>query len=240
MRNSINRGRDLNNLISTPFINLYWYKIRELGDEQILKCYTLLNPEEINRADRYLKVEDKVRFIVGRGMLRKIISYYTSIENNDLIFEQNNFGKLYIKDVNLEFNVSHSGDYVVIAASYDNPLGVDIEKNNVCIEVEDIAEEFLTNDEISFLTDISNIAEKRKFYYKYWVRKEAVVKAIGQGLSFPLKDIVIPLDFIIGVFEKISIKKETWYIRDILLEKDYSCSIVARNKTQLRVIKGDI
>lgn len=144
----------------------------------------LLSNEEKFRANRFKFEVDKIKYIACRGALRVLLSKY-------LVQEAEKIEILYLKNgkpnhnSNLEFNVSHSGDWAVIGFTLDNILGIDIEYINREIEYVDIASKFFSAEEAYIVINAEN-NKMPLYFYNCWTRKEAFIKAIGDGLSFPL------------------------------------------------------
>jgi 4'-phosphopantetheinyl transferase len=84
---------------------------------------------------------------------------------------------------NLHFNISHSGDYVVVAFS-DCPVGIDIEKNKG--NRLKVAQRFFTQQELNDLFLFAEEQEQVDYFYQLWTLKESYMKAIGKGISMSL------------------------------------------------------
>lgn len=105
-----------------------WYKydIRYLTDNEYEKWYLLMNEEKQHRVNRLCFVDDKKRTVAGEMLARKVISEWCGVTPESISFGTKEHGKLYVKDLAVEFNISHSGDIVVCAID-NNPIGIDIE-----------------------------------------------------------------------------------------------------------------
>ena len=149
-----------------------------------------LTNEEYVRAYRFRQHGDRSRFILARSTLRKILGLYTGIEPTGVPLVYNSFGKPILqKDIanQLHFNISHSEDYVLIAFSKDT-IGVDIEHLVAAFPYEELITEVFSPAEIDH---IKQSARPDTSFYLYWTRKEAFLKNIGRGLSFPIKAIPV-------------------------------------------------
>lgn len=150
---------------------------------------SLLSEDEVNRAKRFKFPLHQQRFIIARGLLRKILSLYTNIPAKDIRFIYGERGKPYISDNRLQFNVSHSHDMAVYALTGPAEIGIDIEK----IEPEfknSVAKRFFSEQEYQQLMDLPE-NKRTKAFYRIWARKEAIIKLIGQGLYVPLNNFSI-------------------------------------------------
>ncbi|WP_225035706.1 4'-phosphopantetheinyl transferase family protein [Winogradskyella sp. SM1960] len=139
-----------------------------------------LTSSEIQRAERYRLVKDKNRFVICRSILKFVLAKEKQIHISEVQFEKNSKHKPYLKaDKTMFFNVSHAGDYAIIAIGKCD-LGVDIEYISPDFNYMDILPSVFSDEEISFLQDSKF---ERQIFYKFWTRKEAIVKAIGKGID---------------------------------------------------------
>lgn len=148
----------------------------------------LLSEEKQIRINKYLRVEDSLRALLGDLLLRSIICSKYSIKNDQIDIKYNDYGKPFINNLlDIEFNISHSGEWVVCAID-DISIGIDIEEiKHIDFS---ISECFFTKLENKCLFN-KNKLEKPKFFYELWTGKESFVKAIGKGLSIPLNSFYI-------------------------------------------------
>ena len=165
----------------------------EVDDNQFQIFYGLLSEDEKERAERFRFYKDKRCFVVTRGTLRLLSSKYLNKNTEDIVFDYEEFGKpKYRHQTRLNFNVSHSGNRAVIAFNYDKALGVDIEKIKHNFDTFEIASNYFSKDEIKALQNLPE-PEHNNGFYRCWTRKEAFIKAIGSGLSFPLDTFSVSL-----------------------------------------------
>ncbi len=148
------------------------------------KLYDLLSPTEQLRANRFKFPIHQHRFIVNRSNLRIILSKYLSIAPKEIEFDYTDKGKPYlteaINNLELNFNVSHSQNYVIYGVS-KNLIGVDIEEINPKINCQDLAKRFFCPQEFEIISNLPSPDNYRAFYLA-WTSKEAYLKAIGTGL----------------------------------------------------------
>jgi len=141
----------------------------------------ILRSDEIERANRYVQTKDSRRFIVSRGALRHILGRYLSRPPASIeLGEGVNKKPLVLNpaDTGLYYNVSHSGDWIMIAIA-SSEIGVDIEFINPVFDFNEVMPDIFKPDEISFVRD----ADSTRRFFMLWTRKEALVKATGQGLD---------------------------------------------------------
>lgn len=154
---------------------------------------SILNTNEIERAKRFRFDEHRQHFIITRAILRSILSLYTGINAADLVFIQGSRGKPYLHDnnFNLQFNVSHSNDMAVYAITTKAEIGIDIEKMKRDFN-ESVAKRFFSQKEYEDLLALPE-QEQTSAFYHLWAGKEAIIKALGEGLFAPLSDFSIDL-----------------------------------------------
>lgn len=155
------------------------------GDGEIERLGALLSEDERARAARFVFDRHRERFIVARGRLRQILGGLVARPPEDLRFAYGDHGKPTLGGIHgaPHFNLSHSEDIAALAVS-DLELGVDIEA--VRPLKEDVAGRFFSAAEIAALAQLRE-SERLDGFYRCWTRKEAVIKALGTGLSLPLK-----------------------------------------------------
>ena len=144
----------------------------------------LLALDERNRSTRFRFERDRNRFIVARARLREILSSYLDREPSSIEFVYNAFGKPALRDASLRFNVSHSGGIGVCAIA-GREVGIDIEQIRPELAEERTAESFFSPREVAMLRALPPGSQLEAFF-ECWTRKEAYVKARGEGLSIPL------------------------------------------------------
>ena len=139
-----------------------------------------LTPTEVKRAERYRHIKDKNRFIICRGILKYLLAKERHSDISEIQFENNINHKPYLSiDKSLFFNVSHAGNYALIAIGHYE-LGVDVEFIDTNFHYNEILSNVFNEEEI----DQINTAENSRYqFYKFWTRKESIVKAIGKGID---------------------------------------------------------
>lgn len=150
-------------------------------------------------------------------LLRKIISAYTNISEEDLEFTVGEHGKPALLNVsNLNFNLSHSGAYIVFVFSCTFSVGIDIEQTGRKADMDKIAARIFLPSEAALLKNLYGEAKKQLFF-QLWTRTESFLKGLGTGLSSSFKS------------EKIQQEYSLWTIQYISVPKGYSCCIAYRS-----------
>jgi 4'-phosphopantetheinyl transferase len=149
----------------------------------------LLSDDERERAARFHFSRDRQRFVAARALLRTILGAYLACDPKDLTFQYSNKGKPALgpshANHNLAFNISHSATVALLAFTRGRQIGVDVEHIRQDFDIEGIARRFFSiHEQSEFLTFAP--AEKYAAFFRCWTRKEAYIKATGEGLSLPL------------------------------------------------------
>lgn len=138
-------------------------------------------------------------------------------------WEENYYGKPFLKGADVQFNISHSSRIVVcglIEGSKELKLGVDIERIKQ-IDINTVKSQFGKDEWLN----ISESKNSINSFFKYWTRKESIIKAEGSGLSIPLDSINVDKDVVKLNYEK-------FFIKDILISDGYSSSIALNKDLQ--------
>ncbi len=154
---------------------------------------TLLNPEEQQRASRFHFERHKRRFSHARGWLRIILSRYLNNNPQDIAFTYNEHGKPEINHpADIQFNVSHSGEWAIIAIGKKHPLGIDLETYSAR-PFHGIAKHLFSPEEQQMLQQTPPV-EKPWVFFNIWTQKEAFIKACGLGLFYPTQEFTVNLN----------------------------------------------
>ena len=166
---------------------------RVLVDQaQAATYWPLLSQDEQARAQRFHFAKDRKVFVVARGVLRLLISRYLPANPASITFSKTEFGKPFLPDSSLHFNLSHSGNIVLLAFARDIELGVDVEQYKPLPDLADIAQNFFSAQEQTALFSLP-ISEQQAAFFRLWSRKEAFIKERGEGLSHPLDSFDVSL-----------------------------------------------
>ncbi len=174
-----------------------WSYLLDAAISDVDFFYGLLSEEEKRGIEKIKLPGVKNRRIISKAVVKDIISKYLGININQIKFLYNRFGKPVLpEDINLpglSFNISHSGGFGIIALINKNQIGVDIEEIIELEDINDIIHTCFSKNEQSLFNNLE-LSEKTSLFYKIWTGKEAFIKAIGHGFSFPLQNISFGLD----------------------------------------------
>ena len=159
-----------------------WRSTLDLPREMVEILDQTLSADERQRAARFHFEKDKQRFTVARGLLRTILSKYLGIPAPCLEFDYGHYGKPEIKATNVRFNLSHSQNLALYAITRDRNLGIDLEFIRPMREAEQIANRCFSRRENAIFQALTPSQKPAAFFY-HWTRKEAYLKAVGDGLA---------------------------------------------------------
>jgi len=175
--------------------HIWFFDLDKAGNEKNL-FRSMLSQDELTRADKFHFEIDRNRFICTRGVLRCLIHIQTGIKPSLIKFSYSSNAKPELeKEQNqtlLKFNISHSENALCIGMVNNVSIGIDIEFLKPIPDLHDLAKNYFSEAEFQ---KIAQLPEKYMLegFYNCWTRKEAVIKAVGEGLSFPLKDFDVSL-----------------------------------------------
>lgn len=169
-----------------------WRIELDLPPDTVKLLESTLSADESQRAENFHFPKDRDRYILAHSALREILSHYLACGPGQLIFSKNKYGKPALDSSKLKFNLSHSGNFALIAVTWEQNVGIDVEHIRSDLEFESLARHFFSPNEVAELMALP--LEKRKFgFFNCWTRKEAYIKAQGLGLSMPLEGFDVSL-----------------------------------------------
>jgi len=165
-----------------------WAFALDVPPERISALATTLSTDERQRAEQFRFPRLRERFIVGRGGMRAILARYTGSDPSRLQFSYSLRGKPRLTDSALEFNLAHSDELALLAVTDSVPVGVDVELIRPMPDGLDIARRFFAASEVAAFADVPTDAHDEAFF-NLWTRKEAWLKATGDGISESLSKV---------------------------------------------------
>ena len=208
----------------------------DLSDElAVNQCVNLLSEDEKERAAKFRFEKDRLYFIIARGVLRQILGLYLSEKPDTIQFEYGEYGKPFLPKNTLQFNLSHVGEIALIALTKKDIIGIDVEVINRKIEIENIAKHFFAKGEIDCLMSLPK-AQRHEAFFNCWTRKEAFIKATGDGLSFPLDQFEVSLkpnekaELLATYFNEK--EHEKWSLFDLKMKEGYKAALAVKGKVE--------
>ena len=169
-----------------------WSSLLDQPNDIINRFCTILSKEEKDRINKYKFKSLRDRHTVSKGLLKSLISNYLNIKTEEINFVQNEYGKPSLhpelNEIDLQFNVSHSEHLGMFAFTTGQELGIDVESIQETPNLNEIVDMCFSDFEKEWFYK-SEPGLQKELFYKVWTGKEAFIKAIGTGLSFPLKEI---------------------------------------------------
>lgn len=169
-----------------------WTLQRPAEDVATLK--SLLSTDEVARAERFYFARHQDAFVVARAGLRTMLARYLEVPPQDVVFRYGDAGKPELSETlatgELAFNLSHSGDWAICAVALRGPLGVDIERVRAMHDAAGLARRYFAAAEVEMWERLAT-DEQTAAFFRCWTRKEAYLKALGDGLRAPLDRFVV-------------------------------------------------
>lgn len=184
-------------MLAKPFLHVagadIWFETLLADDADYRNYWQLLSADELATARRFVRDIHRLRYAVCHGKLRVLLSRYLNVAPESLRFARHAYGKPYLVDANgqpeaLQFNLSHSADWMLLGVG-STPLGIDIEVWDQRHDLASLAEEILAPEEKCYWQTLS-VSEQVPAFYRFWTRKESLVKAVGCGIGVGVGDIV--------------------------------------------------
>jgi 4'-phosphopantetheinyl transferase len=173
-----------------------WRAHLDVGHSRTRELEQFLSQDELVRANRFYFERDRNWFVVARGLLRSILGRYLDICPASVRFIYGPYGKPSLADEfaaqDIRFNMSHSGVIALYAIACGREVGVDVERLRPDFPSREVAERFFSPREVAMLFSLSSNTQPEAFF-NCWTRKEAYIKARGEGLSLPLSDFDVSL-----------------------------------------------
>lgn len=223
-------------------------------DAQVAAWVRLLSPDERARMARFRFEIHQRRYAAAHAQLRLILSPYLALAPTAIQFATTEFGKPYLVfppseglvpqvasllkpsegyTTDICFNMSHAGDQMLVGVVRGRAIGVDIEQIRPDFATTDIAMHYFSAVEQAAFRAVPD-EQKPQAFFNAWTRKEAFIKAVGEGLSFPLADFDVTLSpgeparllAVRGSAEEAA----RWQMADMKVGAGYAAAVVARRE----------
>ena len=212
-------------------VEVWWAALDQPAANLQLMQQTLA-PDEQLRAERFRFARDRDRFVACRATLRALLARYLYVEPEHIQFCYGSHGKPMLAapfhNNEIQFNVSHSQGVALYAFARKRAVGVDIEHIRPIADAEQIVERFFSLRERRVFRSLPT-PEQLETFFTWWTRKEAWIKAIGDGLAYPLDHIDVSLnpDGVVGLFcsEHTSHVPAYWSLRSLAARPGYAAAL---------------
>lgn len=186
-----------------------------LPENKFNEFLNLLPNDQSERNRRFVRWQDRHSHLLGRMLLKTGLEMHGFKESclGDLNYCK--FNRPYLKD-NIDFNISHSGCYVICAIGEEVKLGIDVEKI-YGVEFKDF-KKVMTSEQWE---EINHSECPSRAFFQYWTIKESVIKADGRGLSIPLQELHVKENMVVY-------DNSTWHLHQLSIDSEY-CACLATN-----------
>ncbi len=215
-----------------------WTVDLDVFASKLQELRAVLSSDELDRSQSFATGSLRQRFTVTRGLLRVLIGTYLGKSPRDLRFRYNSYGKPSVDGANgLEFNLSHAGNLAAYGFVRDCTVGIDIEQIRTLEDAEALAQIVLSPNELSDLQRVGPLQYLPTFF-RCWTRKEAYMKAIGEGFSAKLHSFRIPVSSRNRI-SRITLEENhsahaDWWVHDFVPRPQYAGAIVVSDCRNLR------
>ena len=189
------------------YADLYLLKPALIDAEQLIRLQSELSPDEYRHWHEIRQPGRQREYLLGRILLRRLLAERLGCPPDTLVFRTSEHGKPTLVSHDWQFNLSHSGDWLVLALCQQGPLGVDVEMGLRQRPVLPLAQRFYAPDEYQWLLALPS-REQASAFYRLWSRKEAVLKAQGAGIAAGLDKVCF-------------VPQQAWRLDNRLDEHDY-------------------
>ena len=204
-------------------------EIKELKECHFEILRRSLNNTELEKANKYKKELDQKLYVAGHGVLNLIIKDITG-QAQQLNYTEH--GKPYLENSEIEFSITHSGEIALIALTKKIPIGIDIEHVLTIQNKDELLVPFFHEQEKLEIIGI-NPLESELAFYSCWTRKEAVLKAMGDGLSIDTKSFYVG-SFVVRNSNHLRLPNDypsIWGVWDFMIGNDYIACIATPRET---------
>ncbi len=205
-------------------VQLWIAHLDSFSPDEITQLFGSLDSSERTRAEQFYLKRDRHRYVAAHGLLRLGLAGILDCSPAALVLEKSAQGKPEVQkrardQRKLKFNLSHAAGWALIATSWDRELGVDLESPESLPTDEQalskLAARVLSERELEVWSAIPNPALRSAAFLRTWTRKEAYVKATGEGLRRDLANIELPADSATFDVPSAELPADRWIVHDL-------------------------
>ena len=212
-----------------------WTTRLDLDADAIAACAALLSPDEIARMRRFRPEHKRREFTITRALLRIVLGQALSCEPASIVFCYGAHGKPTLagdfRAHELSFNVSHSHNMATLVIAEGVDTGIDIERVRPDADFTGLARRYFSAGEARYLAGLVEEARPAAFF-ACWTRKEALVKALGMGISFGLNEFSVSMDpdeIEVRLHSDHPALSGNWRLYSFRPSPDYVCAVAVNN-----------
>jgi 4'-phosphopantetheinyl transferase len=224
----VSRERAAQNNLLRNDVHVWLLGPNEVG-EDLSGFWTVLSPDEIERAARFRFEGDRAQYVRTRGSLRLLLGSYLELPAREILFSYTKNGKPGIvgqQGRNVEFNVSHTKGMAILGFTRGCRIGVDVEGIRTDFQTSEIAERFFSFAEREALREIAP-EHRHQAFFRIWTRKEAYIKALGEGLSHPLHQFDVSLGDAARLISTRpdATQAQRWWLENVTVSADFAAAV---------------
>jgi 4'-phosphopantetheinyl transferase len=223
-----------------------WRASLEIDLPRLAALEGLLSEREQEQAARFHFERDRRRYLAAHAALRAILAKYLDCPPQAICWQENSYGKPALTQpaAGLHFNLAHSHELALVAVTRLGEIGVDLEHARLVEDMDHLAQKTFSGAEVAQLNRLST-AQRQQAFFECWARKEAFIKALGEGLSHPLQGFSVTL--LPGEPARLlevggdAQEAAQWTIRTIAAHAEYAAAFAVRaTSVQLRCWNFDL
>lgn len=207
-----------------------WKHCLQASEQTYNEAFAVLSEDERTKANRFHFEKHRCRYVMARSGLRRILCYYFSCQPEALKFAYSAHGKpriAYPENIKaIQFNLSHSGEIALYGFSCKYELGIDIETISDR-PTDGLARRYFAPAEADQLLQLNQDTRKKSFY-DVWTQKEAFIKALGLGLSYPLTNFEVGVTGSPRLIKIIDDDPVQWHLQKVEVPAGYSAHLATR------------
>ena len=178
-------------------VHVFYLFPQEARAQSLLQPFEkILSSDEIERRNRYVPERSRTEYLLGRGMIRSVLSAYSGKRPEEWIFQLGSHGRPEVvnwdEPTSIHFNLSHSHEVVICAFSRIYEVGIDVEYQCRRTNYLEVGRHVFSSKEWLDMSQLPAEQQRGRFF-QFWTLKEAYIKARGMGLSIPLKEFAFEL-----------------------------------------------
>jgi 4'-phosphopantetheinyl transferase len=215
-------------------VQIWIAHLDSISTKEIERLVESLDTSERSRAEKFRSKQDRHRYVTAHGLLRLALGETLRRPANALVLEKSGDGKPQLRqsphdERRLKFNLSHAAGWALIAIGWDRELGADLESAESLPKDDEslskLAARVLSKRELQIWNAIPNQVKRREAFLRMWTRKEAYVKATGEGLRHDLANIELPAGA--APFDVTSAKRpaDRWIVHDLSVPAELTAAL---------------
>jgi 4'-phosphopantetheinyl transferase len=211
-----------------------WTIPTKTSDAVVGRLERILARDEIDRASRFRFGYLRDSFVIARGFLRCLLGQYLNLDPASICFSYGDKGKpVLCSGSTLQFSLTHSNGIAAIALTSGCQIGVDLEHVRRMNDMQQIADRYFCSEEAAEIMSLSS-EERARAFFCCWTRKEAYIKAIGDGLSCPLDSFRVTVrpnaDARLIHIGGNRATAKMWTLQDLNLATGYAAAVAYRDR----------